>query len=70
MQITLINMLTGRKELAHTSRKPGKTQCINFKINECWYLVDLPGYGYAKVSKAKQLDFNQDVSVISLNVPA
>lgn len=60
---SLINMLTGRKELAHTSRKPGKTQCINFfKINECWYLVDLPGYGYAKVSKAKQLDFNQDVS--------
>lgn len=60
---SLINMLAGRKELAHTSRKPGKTQCINFfEINHAWHLVDLPGYGYAKVSKAKQLDFNQDVS--------
>ncbi len=60
---SLINMLTGRKELAHTSSKPGKTRCINiFSINKQWHLVDLPGYGYAKVSKAKQLDFNQDVS--------
>ncbi len=60
---SLINMLTGHKELAHTSRKPGKTRCINFyDINHRWHLVDLPGYGYAKVSKAMQLDFNRDVS--------
>lgn len=49
---SLINMLTKRKELAKTSGKPGKTQLINhFLINEQWYLVDLPGYGWAKVSK-------------------
>lgn len=49
---SLINMLTDRKSLAKTSGKPGKTQLINhFKINENWFLVDLPGYGYARVSK-------------------
>lgn len=49
---SLINMLTGRKSLAKTSGRPGKTQLINhFKINNNWFLVDLPGYGYAKVSK-------------------
>ncbi len=49
---SLINMLTGRKELALTSSKPGKTQLISyFKINNSWMLTDLPGYGYAKVSK-------------------
>lgn len=49
---SLINMLTGRKTLAKTSGKPGKTKLINhFKINDNWFLVDLPGYGYAKVSK-------------------
>ena len=49
---SLINMLTSRKSLAKTSGKPGKTQLINhFKINDHWFLVDLPGYGYAKVSK-------------------
>ncbi len=49
---SLINMLTDQKKLAKTSGKPGKTQLINhFEINESWYLVDLPGYGYAKVSK-------------------
>lgn len=49
---SLINMLVDRKELAHTSGKPGKTQLISyFKINQSWYLTDLPGYGYAKVSK-------------------
>ena len=47
---SLINMLTGRKKLAKTSGTPGKTQLINhFKINGNWFLVDLPGYGYAKV---------------------
>src|SRR5690606_3955685 len=45
---SLINMLSGRKKLAKTSGTPGKTQTINhFMINDAWYLVDLPGYGYA-----------------------
>ncbi|WP_198664764.1 ribosome biogenesis GTP-binding protein YihA/YsxC [Lewinella sp. IMCC34191] len=49
---SLINMLTQRKELAHTSGKPGKTQLLNYYlINQSWYLTDLPGYGYAKQSK-------------------
>ena len=49
---SLINMLSGRKNLAKTSGKPGKTQLINhFLIDDSWYLVDLPGYGYAKTSK-------------------
>lgn len=49
---SLINMLTGCKGLAMTSQKPGKTQLINhFIINDAWYLVDLPGYGYARLSK-------------------
>lgn len=52
---SLINMLMQRKDLAKTSGKPGKTQLINhFKINDSWFLVDLPGYGYAKVSKKKR----------------
>jgi GTP-binding protein len=49
---SLINMITGEKKLAKTSSTPGKTQLINhFIINEQWYLADLPGYGYAKISK-------------------
>ena len=49
---SLINMLTGIKNLAMTSSKPGKTLLINhFLINEQWHLVDLPGYGYAKIGK-------------------
>ncbi len=49
---SLINMLCNRNKLAKTSSTPGKTQLINhFVINDNWYLVDLPGYGYAKVSK-------------------
>ena len=52
---SLINMLTGRNKLAKISSKPGKTQLINhFLINEDWYLVDLPGYGWAKVSKTEK----------------
>jgi GTP-binding protein len=52
---SLINMLTDRKKLALTSVKPGKTKTINhFIINKSWYLVDLPGYGYAKISKDKR----------------
>ena len=55
---SLINMLMGRKDLAKTSGKPGKTQLINhFKINDTWFLVDLPGYGYAKISKKKRTIF-------------
>lgn len=49
---SLINMLTQQNSLAKTSSKPGKTQTINhFLINDSWYLVDLPGYGYASISK-------------------
>jgi len=52
---SLINMLTGRKKLAKISGKPGKTRLINhFLINDQWFLVDLPGYGYAKVSKQER----------------
>ena len=57
---SLINMLTERKSLAKVSGKPGKTQLINhFLINKLWYLVDLPGYGYAGVSKSKRYEFAQ-----------
>ncbi|MCE7042226.1 ribosome biogenesis GTP-binding protein YihA/YsxC [Dyadobacter sp. CY312] len=52
---SLINMLVAKKSLAKTSQQPGKTQLINhFEINNSWYLVDLPGYGYAKVSKTER----------------
>lgn len=52
---SLINMLTNHSKLAKTSGKPGKTQLINhFLINEEWYLVDLPGYGYAKTAKTQR----------------
>jgi GTP-binding protein len=52
---SLINMLVQRKNLAHTSGKPGRTQLINhFDVNDEWYLVDLPGYGYAAVSQQKR----------------
>ncbi len=55
---SLINMLTNHKSLAKTSNKPGKTQLINhFIINKEWFLVDLPGYGYAKVSKKARSKF-------------
>lgn len=59
---SLINMLTQRKNLAKTSSTPGKTKLINhFLINEKWYLVDLPGYGYAKVSKEQRSEFRQSI---------
>lgn len=55
---SLINMLTNQKHLAKTSGRPGKTQLINhFIINKSWYLVDLPGYGYARVSKTEKKKF-------------
>ena len=60
---SLINMLTGKKKLAKTSSTPGKTQLINhFVINEDWYLVDLPGYGYAKASKKSRNNWEQFIS--------
>jgi GTP-binding protein len=55
---SLINMLVERKKLANTSSTPGKTRLINhFKINDKWFLCDLPGYGYAKVSKKERESF-------------
>jgi len=60
---SLINMLTDRKSLAKTSGRPGKTQLINhFIINSNWYLVDLPGYGYARVSKSSKRKFQQFIT--------
>ncbi len=59
---SLINMLTNRKEIARISSTPGKTQTINyFLINEEWYMVDLPGYGYAKVSKKIKAKWKKDI---------
>ena len=57
---SLINLITEKKQLAKISRKPGKTQLINhFLINKGWYLVDLPGYGYATVSKKQKEEFQK-----------
>lgn len=60
---SLINALTQRKGLAKTSGRPGKTQLINhFKINDNWFLVDLPGYGYARVSKKDKKTFQKYIT--------
>ena len=60
---SLINSLTNNKSLAKTSGKPGKTQLINhFLINKNWYMVDLPGYGYAKTSKSNRANFHKMIS--------
>ncbi|MCL6275079.1 ribosome biogenesis GTP-binding protein YihA/YsxC [Muricauda sp. 2012CJ35-5] len=60
---SLINMLMERKHLAKTSGRPGKTQLINhFKINKNWFLVDLPGYGYARVSKKDKKVFQKYIT--------
>jgi len=60
---SLINALCNQKNLAKTSSRPGKTQLINhFIINENWHLVDLPGYGYARVSKAKKKVFQSFIT--------
>lgn len=60
---SLINMLTGSTGLAKTSGKPGKTQLINhFLINKSWYLVDLPGYGFAKVSKGLKEEWSKFIT--------
>ncbi|MBQ9638587.1 MAG: YihA family ribosome biogenesis GTP-binding protein [Bacteroidales bacterium] len=59
---SLINMLTNRKGLAKTSVQPGKTQLINhFIVDSSWYLVDLPGYGYARVSKTARAGWSKMV---------
>ena len=60
---SLINMLTGRKGLAMTSATPGKTLLINhFLINDSWYLVDLPGYGYAKRGQKQQEELTRIIN--------
>ncbi|MEO8773333.1 MAG: ribosome biogenesis GTP-binding protein YihA/YsxC [Gelidibacter sp.] len=60
---SLINMLTDHKNLAKTSGRPGKTQLINhFLINKNWFLVDLPGYGYARVSKTSKKKFQRFIT--------
>lgn len=60
---SLINMITSRKSLAKTSGRPGKTQLINhFLINNNWHLVDLPGYGYARVSKSAKKTFQKFIT--------
>lgn len=57
---SLVNLITGRKSLAKVSGTPGKTQYLNFfKIDNTWHLVDLPGYGYAKLSKTKRAEFGK-----------
>lgn len=65
---SLINMLTGRKGLAKVSGTPGKTRLLNFfLINKSWHLVDLPGYGYARVSKKSQETLSKMINGYLLN---
>lgn len=65
---SLINAMMNKKDLAKTSQTPGKTQLINhFLVNENWYLTDLPGYGYAKVSKVQRKDFEKLITNYILN---
>lgn len=60
---SLINLLAERRDLARVSDLPGKTRLLNFYVfNSAWRLVDLPGYGYAHVSKAERADFNRAVA--------
>ena len=67
---SLINMLGARKDIAHTSKKPGKTQMINyFLVNHQWHLVDLPGYGYAKISKTTRKKWERMIQDYLLKRP-
>ena len=67
---SLINSLTGRRDLAKVSATPGKTQLINFfRVNGSWSLVDLPGYGYAEVAKERRLAFNEAVAEVLVGRP-
>ena len=60
---SLINMLVGRNNLARVSNTPGKTQLLNFfLVNDRWYLVDLPGYGYARISKKKRQEWERMIA--------
>lgn len=68
---SLINRLIGRKGLARISSTPGKTQSINFfLINENWYLVDLPGYGYARVAKTQKASWGPLIEGYLINRPS
>ena len=65
---SLINALANNKKLAKTSATPGKTRLINhFLINNTWHLVDLPGYGFAKISKTERAKFQDMISQYLLN---
>lgn len=67
---SLINMLIDRKNLAQTSQKPGKTRTINhYRINDQWYMVDLPGYGYAQTSKTERKQMLQFIKKYILHAP-
>ncbi|MDE7335131.1 MAG: ribosome biogenesis GTP-binding protein YihA/YsxC [Muribaculaceae bacterium] len=67
---SLINMLTGKRKLAMTSATPGKTTLINhFIINDSWYIVDLPGYGYAQRSKSEREKLERIISSYILGRP-
>ncbi|KAB1204426.1 hypothetical protein CJ030_MR8G028481 [Morella rubra] len=67
---SLLNSLVRRKRLALTSKKPGKTQCINhFRINDSWFLVDLPGYGYAAAPHELRIDWQKFTKDYFLNRP-
>ncbi|MET0262181.1 MAG: ribosome biogenesis GTP-binding protein YihA/YsxC [Rariglobus sp.] len=60
---SLVNLISGRRELAKASVTPGKTKLLNFfRLNGNWSLVDLPGYGYAKVNREERADFNEAVA--------
>ena len=65
---SLLNMLTGRKQLAKTSSTPGKTRLINhFLVDDTWYLVDLPGFGYAKIPKSARVGLEKMVQYYLIN---
>ncbi|MEE0978008.1 MAG: ribosome biogenesis GTP-binding protein YihA/YsxC [Muribaculaceae bacterium] len=67
---SLINMLTGRKDLAKTSATPGKTLLINhFLVNDEWYIVDLPGYGYARRGKEARVEIDRIIRSYILKRP-
>jgi GTP-binding protein len=67
---SLINMITGKRSLAKTSSTPGKTKLINhFLVDEAWYLVDLPGYGYAKAAKKQRFQWEKVIEQYLLQRP-
>lgn len=67
---SLINYLTNRKNIAHSSSKPGKTQTLNlFQVDKRWNIMDVPGYGYAKTSKTNRENWNKMIRAYFLNRP-